>query len=82
MSRSAVLALFVAGCCPPIKEPEVIRVPIPSSLTEPCVLEVEEPKTNGDLLLAYSEVLYLLGVCNARLESIGNLNGRSNQPAD
>lgn len=72
MPRAAVLVLFLAGCCPPV-QPEVVKVPIPASLTEPCVLEVAEPKTNGDLLLAYAEALHLLGVCNARIESIKSL---------
>ena len=74
MSRTTVVALTWAlgGCalCGGTAPPEARRVPIPASLTAPCTYPHPPPTTNGELLEAYGEALYVIRECDLRLQSI------------
>ena len=74
MVRSAYcLPILIAGCatCPPV-EPVVERVPVPATLTAPCVYEAR-PATTGELLEAYLDVQSALAECEARMNAIRGL---------
>jgi hypothetical protein len=74
VSRTTVLILtwalggcaFRGGTAPP----EVLRVTIPASLTAPCTYSHPPPETNGDLLEAYGEALWVIRECDKRIQSI------------
>ncbi len=84
MSRTAILipTVLLGGCgiCTETAPPERVRVPIPDSLTAPCVYDEPAPQTNGELLEAYGEALYVIRTCDARIQSLrGLLNAEESQ---
>ena len=74
MSRAAVLILLLAGCMRPVL-PESKPPVVPLSLLAPCIFDEPKPRTNGELLEAYGELLYVIRSCDIRLQSLrGILN--------
>ena len=80
--RIALFAVvFLTGCatapsCPPpeiIRITETERVPVPSSLTGPCVVDCGEVVTNGDLLTCYQAQRLALAECDARMRELSLL---------
>jgi hypothetical protein len=57
---------FSRGAAPP----EAPRVTIPASLTAPCIYPHPPPTTNGELLEAYGEALWVIRECDKRIQSI------------
>jgi hypothetical protein len=73
------IALILAGCATPPCTPEIVeivqteRVPVPSALTGPCVVDCGEIVTNGDLLECHQMQRRALADCDARMSEIRGL---------
>lgn len=67
-AAAGLSALVMAGCCSTRDLPPA-ALEIPASLTAPCLHDAD-PKTVGELKLAYADARLTIAECDARLKAI------------
>lgn len=78
-STYCLLVLTLAGCSTTPVAPIVERIPVPATLTAPCIYNYT-PETNGELLDAFLDLKALLAECDERMTVIRSLGNKEVTP--
>jgi hypothetical protein len=68
-----LIPLMLLGGCGLCREEAPPETVIPDPLTAPCIFDAPEITTNGELLSAYGDALYVIAACDTRITEIRNL---------